>query len=131
MNATILALSSVVFSSLLLAACGSDTPNEIMSTDQSKNESLENPISSNESGKSEVVITTELTWENGASKIFANNCGFCHTSWTLNFELFKAKKSKIISRINSTTNPMPPTNSSKWLQDKEKALEYLSSADLK
>jgi len=50
-------------------------------------------------------------------------------TWRLH--LFKAKKDKIIISINSKTDPMPPYNTPKWLADKEQAIEYLSSEELK
>lgn len=115
---------------ILLSACGENTPNQILSTDQVVIEDTTAPAQSKDPSSNDDV-SAKLTWNNGANKIFGNNCGTCHSTWALDFNLFKAKKDKIISRINSKTNPMPPSNTPKWLADKEQAIEYLSSEELK
>jgi len=114
---------------ILLSACGTETENQLNSLEPVKTPTAI-PVTTSENDDGKVTISSELTWNGGASKIFANNCGFCHASWALNFDLFKAKKAKIIQRINSKTQPMPPTPTGKWLSDKAQALEYLSSAEM-
>lgn len=116
---------SIIF--WLLCSCGSDTPNQVLSSEQTNTDDTKN---SDPLDQSPQQSSSLLTWENGANKIFANNCGFCHSDWALSFELFKAKKVKILQRIKATSRPMPPTNTPKWLSEKEKAIEYLSSEEL-
>jgi cytochrome c5 len=143
MNFATLASFFLIINGLLTTACGSNSENQILSTTQTNAEAEAEAeaeakaeaeavieVNSNTAESSKKSITSPITWDTGASKIFANNCGFCHTNWALNFELFKSKKVEIIQRINSTTKPMPPTNTPKWLNDKERALEYLDSAEM-
>lgn len=119
---------SIIF--WLLCSCGSNTPNQLLSTEQTNTDRAKTTKVDDSSGRPPQQSSSQLTWENGANKIFANNCGRCHSEWALNFELFKAKKIKILQSINSKTRPMPPTNTPKWLSEKEKAIEYLSSEEL-
>lgn len=115
---------------ILLTACGAVTENQMNNLEPAKSPTAI-PVKTSENVDGKVTISSELTWSGGASQIFAENCGKCHSSWAFNFELFKAKKTSILQRINSASRPMPPSPTEKWLSDKPKALEYLSSAEMK
>jgi cytochrome c5 len=76
------------------------------------------------------VANTQITWNNGANAIFATHCGTCH-DFALDLTQLKAKQQVALARIKSTTNPMPPSSTPTWLADKNKAIEFLSMAELK
>lgn len=76
------------------------------------------------------VAKTQMTWANGANAIFATHCGGCH-EWALDLTQLKAKQQVALARIKSTTNPMPKNPIPEWSADKEKAIEFLSMAELK
>lgn len=60
---------------------------------------------------------TTVTYNNTVKAIINGNCGSCHGNPTSNgapisyntYNLVKGDINDIISRINSTSNPMPPT----------------------
>lgn len=76
------------------------------------------------------VATTQLTWTNGADAIFATHCGGCH-DWALNLPQLKTKQQVALARIKSPTNPMPKNPKTEWSADKQKAIEFLTMAELK
>lgn len=119
--------------SFALLSCGSGTPNEISSlTGNSSDTSAEDRETETTTvQQSQSQLPSTLTWDSGAKTLFANNCGLCHSGWPFDLESFTAKRSAILKRIQSTTKPMPPTATAKWINDKEKAIEYLSSLQLK
>ena len=76
------------------------------------------------------VANTQITWNNGANAIFATHCGKCH-DFALDLPQLKAKQQVALARIKATSNPMPPSSTPAWLADKNKAIEFLSMAELK
>ena len=77
------------------------------------------------------VANTQITWNNGANAIFATHCaGGCH-DWVLDLTQLKAKQQVALARIKATSKPMPPSSTPAWLADKNKAIEFLSMAELK
>jgi hypothetical protein len=76
------------------------------------------------------VANTQITWNNGANAIFATHCGTCH-DFALDLTQLKAKQQVALARIKATSNPMPPSSTPAWLANKNKAIEFLSMAELK
>ncbi|MEN9824742.1 MAG: hypothetical protein RI953_487 [Pseudomonadota bacterium] len=75
--------------------------------------------------------TTNLTWNTGASELFATHCAGCH-SWATTLSGVQGKRTDALSRVQSTTNPMPEVSEQKpsWSTDKAKVINYLSSTTL-
>lgn len=73
---------------------------------------------------------TQITWNNGANAIFSTHCGKCH-DFALDLTQLKTKQKVALTRIKATSKPMPPSSTPAWLADKNKAIEFLSMAELK
>lgn len=113
------------------SSCGTETPNEISSLTESRNSATPEETVTVTEQNAQSKLPTTLTWNTGAKNLFAKNCGLCHSGWSFDLESFSAKRAVILNRIQSTTKPMPPTATAQWINDKEKAIEYLSNAPLK